>query len=193
MERKGGMDRVIQSLPLGRKHTVRAKLVQSAWLAFLIAAATCLPHLWQILRDYGLPALFAPAKSISEFAALPLAVTLSDLLLLWFLCRVAACLLMGTICLWLGHKLGAFLPAMFLSVTAYCLPCLLALSGMKHSMEYLGFYALFHAVSLFTVQGYTVAGNPRCDGWFVLFMTGTAILYIMFIGAVLVAEYEKNT
>lgn len=191
MERKGGMDRVIQSLPLGRKQTVRAKLVQSAWLAILIAAATCLPHLWQILRDYGLPAMYAPAKSISEFAALPLAVTLSDLLLLWFLCRVAACLLMGAICLWLGHKLGAFLPAMFLSVTAYCLPCLLALSGMKHSIEYLGFYALFHAASLFTVQGYTVAGNPRCDGWIVLFMTGTAILYIMFIGAVLVAEYEK--
>ena len=61
----------------------------------LIAAGTALPHLWQVLRDYGLPALLAPAMSISELQAVPKCITLSDLLLFWLLCRFAACLCMS--------------------------------------------------------------------------------------------------
>ena len=61
----------------------------------VIAAGTALPHLWQVLRDYGLPALLAPAMSISELEAVPKCITLSDLLLFWLLCRAAACLCMA--------------------------------------------------------------------------------------------------
>ena len=58
MERKGGMDEILASTPLGRKYTVKAKLRQSTAVAAVIAFGTVLPHLWQVLRDYGLP-LFA--------------------------------------------------------------------------------------------------------------------------------------
>ena len=98
--------------------------------AFVIAAGSCLPHLIQVLRDYGLPVLFAPAMSISEFESLPMFVTLSDVLLFWFLCRIAACLCMAVITLTLGRLFGNLLPALFVSAVGYCLPALLSLSGM---------------------------------------------------------------
>lgn len=79
MERRGGMETILCTTPLGRKRTVRAKLAVSAGVAVLIAAASCLPHLIQVLRDYGLPALFAPAMSISEFESLPALLSLSGM------------------------------------------------------------------------------------------------------------------
>ena len=78
MERRGGMEAILCTMPLGRKRTVRAKLAISAGVAVTIAAASCLPHLIQVLRDYGLPAVFAPAMSIAEFESLPAFLTLSD-------------------------------------------------------------------------------------------------------------------
>ena len=85
MERKGGMDEILAATPLGRKYTAKAKLRQSTLVAAGITLGTGLPHLWQILRDYGLPALLAPAMSISELEAVPKCITLSDLLLFWLL------------------------------------------------------------------------------------------------------------
>ena len=112
MERKGGMDEILAATPLGRKYTAKAKLRQNTLVAAGITLGTGLPHLWQILRDYGLPALLAPAMSISGWAV-PKCITLSDLLLFWLLCRAAACLCMARLTLWLGQKLGNLLAALF--------------------------------------------------------------------------------
>ena len=71
MERKGGMDEILASTPLGRKYTVKAKLRQSTAVAAVIAFGTVLPHLWQVLRDYSLPSLLGPAMSISDLQAVP--------------------------------------------------------------------------------------------------------------------------
>lgn len=148
MERKGGMEEILCTTPLGRRRTVRAKLAAASVAAVLIAAGTCLPHLIQVLRDYGLPALFAPAMSVSELQSLPAVFTLSDLLLFWVVCRVAACVCMGAITLTLGRAFGNALPALFLSAVAYCLPPLLDLSGMEGGIRWLGFWPLFHAAAL---------------------------------------------
>ena len=142
MERKGGMDEVLTCTPLGRKYTVKAKLRQSTAVAAVISFGTVLPHLWQVLRDYGLPSLLGPAMSISDLQAGPKFITLSDLLIFWLICRFAACLCMSRITLWLGQKLGNLLTALFISAVAYCLPALLSLSGMKNGIEWLGFYAI---------------------------------------------------
>ena len=184
MERKGGMDEILAATPLGRKYTAKAKLRQSTLVAAGIAFGTVLPHLWQILRDYGLPALLAPAMSISELQTVPKCITLSDLLLFWLLCRFAACLCMSRITLWLGQKLGNLLPALFISAVAYCLPALLSLSGMKNGIEWLGFYPLFHAAALWQTQG----GNTL---WVPVFLLFVAFLLAWFIGQVLVCDYER--
>ena len=184
MERKGGMDEILAATPLGRKYTAKAKLRQSTLVAAVIAFGTVLPHLWQILRDYGLPALLAPAMSISELQAVPKFITLSDLLLFWLLCRFAACLCMSRITLWLGQKLGNLLPALFISAVAYCLPALLSLSGMKNGIEWLGFYPLFHAAALWQTQG----GNTL---WVPIFLLFVAFFLAWSIGQVLVCDYER--
>ena len=184
MERKGGMDEILAATPLGRKYTVKAKLRQSTAVAVGIALGTVLPHLWQILRDYGLPALLAPAMSISELQAVPKFITLSDLLIFWFICRFAACLCMSRITLWLGQKLGNLLPALFISAVAYCLPALLSLSGMKNGIEWLGFYPLFHAAALWQTQG----GNTL---WVPIFLFFVAFFLAWSIGQVLVCDYER--
>ena len=184
MERKGGMDEILAATPLGRKYTAKAKLRQSTLVAAVIAFGTVLPHLWQILRDYGLPALLAPAMSISELQAVPKFITLSDLLIFWFICRFAACLCMSRITLWLGQKLGNLLPALFISAVAYCLPALLSLSGMKNGIEWLGFYPLFHAAALWQTQG----GNTL---WVPIFLLFVAFFLAWSIGQVLVCDYER--
>ena len=191
MERHGGMETILCTTPLGRKRTVRAKLAVSAGVAVLIAAASCLPHFIQVLRDYGLPALFAPAMSISEFESLPALVTLSDVLLFWLVCRIAACLCMGAITLTLGRVFSNLLPALFVSAVGYCLPALLSLSGMDGGIEWLGFWPLFHAAALLTTQGYGGAeGLPYNYAWMALLFLMVALLGVVTLWGYLRDSYE---
>ena len=191
MERRGGMDEILRATPLGRKHTVRAKLLAAGLAAAAIAAGTALPHLIQVLRDYGLPALSAPAMSIPEFETLPAAVRLSDVLVFWLLCRTAACLCMGGVTLWLGQVFGSFLPALFVSAAAYCLPPLLALSGMENGIQWLGTWPLFHAAALLTVQGYGgPEGTPYTLAWAAVLLLLLALAAAWALGQSLLARYE---
>lgn len=191
MERKGGMEEVLCTTPLGRRRTVRAKLLQSGLLAAVIAGETCLPHLWQILRDYGLPALGAPAMSISAFETVPAFIRLWDVLALWVLCRVAACLLMAFLTLWLGQVLGNFLPAMFVSAVLWCLPPLLALSGMDGGIEWLGTYPLFHGAALLSTQGYsTLDGSPYSLAWAVIVILLLTLAAVWALAQTLMGQYE---
>lgn len=191
MERRGGMEEILCTTPLGRRHTVRAKLLQSGLLAACIALTTCLPHLWQILRDYGLPAAGAPAMSISGFETLPQAVRLSDLLAFWILCRVVACLLMAAVTLWLGQVLENFLAAMFVSAVLWCLPPLLSLSGMSGGIEWLGTYPLFHGAALLSTQGYsTLDGRPYSLAWAVIVILLLAAAAVWALAQNLIGKYE---
>ena len=191
MERRGGMDEILRATPLGRKHTVRATLLAVGLAAAAIAAGTALPHLIQVLRDYGLPALSAPAMSIPEFETLPAAVRLSDVLVFWLLCRTAACLCMGGVTLWLGQVFGSFLPALFVSAAAYCLPPLLALSGMENGIQWLGTWPLFHAAALLTVQGYGgPEGTPYTLAWAAVLLVLLALAAAWALGQSLLARYE---
>ena len=167
-----------------------AKLRQSTAVAAVIAFGTVLPHLWQVLRDYGLPSLLGPAMSISDLQAVPKFITLSDLLLFWLICRFAACLCMSRITLWLGQKLGNLLPALFISAVSYCLPALLSLSGMKNGIEWLGFYPLFHAAALWQNQGYAADGESYNAMWIPIFLVCAAFFLAWAIGQALIDDYD---
>ena len=190
MERKGGMDEILACTPLGRKYTVKAKLRQSIAVAAVISFVTVLPHLWQVLRDYGLPSLLGPAMSISDLQAVPKFITLSDLLIFWLICRFAACLCMSRITLWLGQKLGNLLTALFISAVAYCLPALLSLSGMKNGIEWLGFYPLFHAAALWQNKGYNANGESYNAMWIPIFLVCAAFFLAWAIGQALIDDYD---
>ena len=189
-KRKGGMDEILACTPLGRKYTVKAKLRQSTAVAAVISFGTVLPHLWQVLRDYGLPSLLGPAMSISDLQAVPKFITLSDLLIFWLICRFAACLCMSRITLWLGQKLGNLLTALFISAVTYCLPALLSLSGMKNGIEWLGFYPLFHAAALWQNQGYNANGESYNAMWIPIFLVCAAFFLAWAIGQALIDDYD---
>ena len=76
---------------------------------------------------------------------------------------------MARLTLWLGQKLGNLLAALFVSAVGYCLPALLALSGMSNGIEWLGFYPLFHAAALCQTQGTNAAGAPYNLLWVPIF------------------------
>lgn len=191
MERHGGMETILCVTPLGRKRTVQAKLLISSVTAFLIAAASCLSHLIQVIRDYGLPALFAPAMSISEFEVLPSFITLSDVLLFWFLCRLVACLCMAAITMTLGQLFRNMLPALFVSAVGYCLPALLSLSGMSGGIEWMGFWPLFHAASFLAIQGYTMEESlPYNNAWIIALLVLASLLCVVGLAEYLQDMYE---
>lgn len=193
MERKSGMYLLMRATPLGQAKTVHMKLLQSSFASVVIALGTSLPHLWEIIRDYGLPAILAPAVSISDFENIPPWITLSDLLVFWLICRIAACMGMGMIVLWIGQKTGNPLTACFLSAISFCLPCLLAMSGMDNGIEWLGFFPMFHAVALCAVQGVSENGLPYSYSWVVwlLFFLNLACVWVV-AESLLLAYHEPD-
>ena len=148
MERKGGMAEVLCATPLGRKKTVRVKLAYGLLTAVGIAGMTALPRLWRILRDYGLPVLQAPAMSLQPYEQLPVSVTLLDLVLLWLAGRLLGCMLLTVLTLWFSEHLGNSLLTLFVASVVFCLPPLLALSGMGQGVAWCGVWPLFHVAAL---------------------------------------------
>lgn len=156
-EHRGGMKRVVMATPLGRRKTVSAKLLASGGAAALLWALVGLPRLIVVLRDYGLPAPLAPAMSLSDYLRLPGWLPLAGVLALAGIARLAAVLCMAAVTLWLSEALGSALSAMFLSALLFCLPPLLALSGLWQ-LRWVGMYPLFHLAELLRHPGDGVAG-----------------------------------
>ena len=185
-EEPRGMGVLLRCTPLGRGRTAKAKLLHSAVLAALIALIGCLPHLWQAVRDYGLPALSAPAFSLSAFGYLPRWVTLGHLLAFWLACRTTACICMAFGTLWLGYRLKNALAAGLLAATACCLPALLALAGLEGGVEWLGCWPLFHGTALAAI----LPGQPLSCLWAVAVLLAAAVAWIFYTAQDLCLAYE---
>ena len=156
-EHRGGMKRVVMATPLGRRKTVDAKLLAAGGAAVLVWALVGLPRLVVVLRDYGLPAPLAPAMSLSDYLHLPGWLPLAGVLALAVLARLAAVLGMAAVTLYLSEALGSALSALFLSALVFCLPPLLALSGLW-PLRWVGAYPLFHLAELLRRPGDGAAG-----------------------------------
>lgn len=156
-EHRGGMKRVVMATPLGRRKTVDAKLLAAGGAAVLVWALVGLPRLVVVLRDYGLPAPLAPAMSLSDYLHLPGWLPLAGVLALAALARLAAVLGMAAVTLYLSEALGSALSALFLSALVFCLPPLLALSGLW-PLRWVGAYPLFHLAELLRRPGDGAAG-----------------------------------
>lgn len=144
-------------LTLGHRKTVTAKLLAAGGTAVLLWVLVSLPRLIVVLRDYGLPASFAPAMSLSDYLHLPSWLSLAGIAILSGLARLVAMLCMAAITLWLSEILGSALSAMFLSALVFCLPSMLALSGLW-PLRWVGVYPLFHLTELLRRPGDGAAG-----------------------------------
>lgn len=192
MEQKGGMMEILCATPLGRKKTVRAKLAAASGTAAVIGLGSLLPHLWQVVRDYGLPAVFSPACYVQEFSSLPRMVTLSDLFLYSLVCRVVGCLWMGAAVLALGHIMKNTFWAIFTGMVVFCLPPLLALSGMDNGIHWLGTYPLFHAVALWKNSGYNDSGQATSQGWVTLLFLALTLMTLWLLAGWMVTQYQEK-
>ncbi len=152
LEHKSGMRALLAATPLGRRATLRAKLAGGVLAAALAGLAACLPRFITALHTYGLPAPGAPACSLQAFAGVPPWVPLAGLLLLSVLARVMACLAVCTVALAFSQKLGSAMGALFCAGALFCLPLLLALSGLS-GIQWFSFYPLFHAPALLAGAG----------------------------------------
>lgn len=150
-ERQGNFDRILRTVPLGRRKTVSVKLQHAAFCCTLSAILSCIPVLWQTLRDYGLYALSAPALSLPEFTHVSDLITLCDLLVCWFLFRILACLCVGAVTLLLSQKTGNTILTLLCSSMIFALPLLLSMSGMLH-IKWASIYPLYHWIALLAAK-----------------------------------------
>lgn len=146
-EKKSGMQHVIRAMPLGRRDTVVNKWIVGSIGAGNICLLTYIPRMVVELRDYGLGQFFAPAMSLQQFHWIPSWVLLGGILLWGFLGRMVACVSMMTVILWLSDRLGNTLQTMFVGSLIFCLPPMLALSGMTQ-LRWVGAYPLFHLAEM---------------------------------------------
>ncbi|NLW78191.1 MAG: hypothetical protein GXY32_02110 [Ruminococcaceae bacterium] len=157
MEQSTGMVRVIGATPLGRSATAKRKLRLAALGCGVITLAVALPRWWQVLRDYGFSAPFAPLSSLDAYPDAPAVATLLGLAVCTLLARFVAALAMAAVALALGQKLGNAFAAMFCTSALFALPPLLALAGLPGA-QWAGPYPLLHFGWMMTATPTAVAG-----------------------------------
>ena len=147
MERQTGMIKVIGTTPLGRRATVRYKLLLSFTVCGLITVLSLLPRFWVSIRDYGLGTWMAPVYSISEYYNAP-EIPLFLMAAIQTFFRLAAVSCMACVTLALSQRIGNTFGAMFVSLLIFSLPPLLSVSGLTNA-KWLSTYPLFHICALF--------------------------------------------
>lgn len=146
-EKKGGMQRVIMSTPLGRCTTVRRKLQAGVICATLICFVTYLPRVAYVYRFYWLGQPFAPAMSLPELSYLPSWLPLIGVMLWGVLGRFVACLSMTFMMFWLSNRLGSTLSALFAGSIVFGIPPMLTIGGLDF-LRWVGVYPLFHLAEM---------------------------------------------
>ena len=146
-EKKGGMQRVVMTTPLGRHYIVQQKLLTGTIGAVLVFILTYLPRVIFVNRFYWLGQSLAPAFSLPGFQHLPDWLPLSGVML-WSMCgRFVACLSMMLVMFWLSNRLESTLSAVFVGSLFFCLPPMLSMSGLTF-MKWASVYPLFHLAKM---------------------------------------------
>ena len=146
-EKKGGMQKVVLSTPLGRCVTVKRKLQVGVICAAFICFLTYFPRVAHVYRFYWLGRPFAPAMSLPELSHLPSWLPLIGVMLWGIMGRFIACLSMTSMMLWLSDKLASALSALFAGSIVFCIPPMLTLGGLDF-LRWVGVYPLFHLAEM---------------------------------------------
>ncbi len=180
-EKQSGMERILKTTPLGKFKVKKSKLVISFIIVLIVTVSTFLPQYIQVIRDYGLPAFFAPIKSMRMFADVPNFMTFFSLSVMSFLYRLVGGMLVATTTLFLSSRTKRFLTVVSLSIICFAIPPLLTLYGVDN-MRYLGVYPLFHFAK-FLYEPFGVL--------FLVFSFACALFFIIFF-VMLLFEFEKD-
>lgn len=148
IEAQSGMRKVICATPLGRETTARTKLGVTAFYCGILALCSAVPRMIVAVRAYGLACFIAPTYSMYEYGA-AVELPFFFLLFLFIAARFVALLAVAYGMLALSSWLGNTVRALFVGSAIFCLPLLLASSGLP-AAKWISVYPAFHIAAMFT-------------------------------------------
>ncbi len=181
IEKQSGMERLLKTTPLGRHKTPKSKFAVSLGVVVVITVATMLPQYFQVIRDYGLPAFFAPIKSLQMYSEIPSFMTFFSLSLISFIYRLAAGTLVGMTTLLLSSLTSKFLTIVSASCIIFCVPPLLTMYGIENT-QYFSIYPMFHFGEFLT----------KPFGALFLVVSFACTLFFVIFFAMLLFELERD-
>lgn len=158
IENQIGMDRILQTTPLGVKCTINTKVAICTVVAVLCSALSFAPKLYWVVRDYWFSVPLSPLRSLSFYEGAPRGFPIILFLIIVLLMRILGCLAIQFTVLACSKKLGSTASTLLLSALVFCLPLLLAQFGLENA-KYFGVYPLFDfpvLVSNQTTTGFSV-------------------------------------
>lgn len=174
MEQQTGMIKVISTTPLGKRFTVRCKLILTLVCSAGFALLGVLPRFWVTIRDYGLGTWLAPVYSIPDYAAAP-GIPLFLMAALLVFSRFLAVFCMAVVTLALSQRIGNTFGAMFLSLALFSFAPLLSLSGLTAAKWY-SIYLPVHVCAMLSQPG----GMVLCI-FMLLILSGICYLSIEYL------------
>ena len=142
-ERRAGMEKVLETTPGGCRKLVITKIKTVMSIALAVTAVNVLSDIAVTVKDYGLPAFFAPANCIKELSALPGWVSIFLLYLFFVITRFIGNLLCGILTAMLSRRTGNALTTLFAGFVLLMAPLILSLIGISE-LKALSVYPLFH-------------------------------------------------
>lgn len=138
-----GAIRIISTTPLGRKNTVINKIKVAIVVCFLVSFITGFRTTIYAIRYYGIPALFAPLKSLHEFASYPIWFSIALAIIARFILRFFSNIFYALIILYLSSTLKQTVSTLFLSSIILCVPPGLVILGFD-DFKLFTIYPLYH-------------------------------------------------
>ena len=141
-EKIRGMQRFIDATPLGRKPLILSKLKIAVSVSAASTVIILIPRYIQVIRDYGLPAFFASARSLQEYQSLPAFISIASICVIAFLGRLLSNLFVSLAILYLSKTMKTALSVVFTGALFFCGPVILSMTGIGF-MKHFSLYPLF--------------------------------------------------
>ena len=151
-ERTSGMDKMLGALANGRKRLQRAKHRNIETISLAAAGLSLLERMISVVKDYGLPAFFAPAMSMKEYSELPAWLSVFLLYVISACCRYLACYICALVTSYISARQKSAISVLFFSSLIMLGPVLLYILGIR-GLKNVGLYPLMHFGALLADSG----------------------------------------
>lgn len=178
-EKTAGMDRLFGALANGRKRLQKAKHRDIVIISAAVAFMSFLERMIIVVKDYGLPAFFAPAMSMQEYSQLPVWLSVFLLCLISLTCRYLGCYICALVTAFISGRQKSAVSVLFFSSLVMLGPILLNILGLK-GLKNVGLYPVMHFAAMLADSG---------DKMFALCSVAAAVLFAAVMRKELLERY----
>ncbi len=179
-EKTAGMDKLLAALANGRNRLNRAKHRNLVRISAAAAVISMLERMISVVKDYGLPAFFAPAMSMQEYSELPRWISVFTLYVISASCKLLACYICAMVTAYISCRQKSAVSVLFFSSMLTLGPVLLNMLGIK-GLRNVGLYPLMHIGALLANDG---------DGIFAVCCAGAGIVFAAVMRKELLERYR---